>query len=114
MLFSKIILALVLFVCVGAQAALSPGKFQLQPEVLTAIADKLQKECPLMYANESIEVTSLTFDYMGDENFIYYVDIVGRGYATNDPHWDMSFRVDFDMHTDVVYSLEMKNRGDCW
>lgn len=114
MLLSKLIMSFLLLTGVGARAELNPGKYQIDTKVYQAIANKLQLECPKMFARESIEVTSSIYTYHGNEVFEYVVGIVGRGYVVNDPHWDMSFNVVYDMHLNEVISIANSNYGDCW
>ena len=113
-MFFKLVLFVVFVAATCVEAELIPGNEALPIPVYSAISAKIQAECPSMYARESMGITDSTFDYHGNEVFEYTINLIGRGYAVNDPHWDMNFVVHYDQHLDEVLSLEMHNRGDCW
>lgn len=97
-------------------AGLSFGRYaqELPSEVQMAIEQKLAGTCPRVFNTESMEVTGSTFDYHGNEVFEYHVQLLGRGYGSSDPHWDIDFTVVYDSHEPKVHSVDMENRGDCY
>lgn len=97
-----------------AKAELSSGRFQIESRVLNQVASHLQKECPSMYEREFIEVTSYKSYKMDQTDRIYEIEILGRGYAVNDPHWDISYRLEQNWSSDEVVITGFENRGDCW
>lgn len=107
-------IGLMLLVSGIATADLNPGGFNIDSNVMDQIATHLAKECPTMFERETIEVTSYRtykFDQIGR---VFEIEILGRGYAVNDPHWDIAYQLEQDLNSGETVITSFESRGDCW